>query len=127
MTLGAAHAADGNNWSLRGGPITLEATEPTVQVNSDTVSLYVPLASTNGLRKLNNGTLRLYGRNAIDGDVRVDAVTLDARGDLLTEPASGPLTQIFSTGAPALRFEGSGGPVFTLSGQNNRENEQAFL
>ncbi|MFA7054487.1 MAG: hypothetical protein WC328_15850, partial [Kiritimatiellia bacterium] len=120
-------SASGNNWSLRGGPVTLEAAVPTVQVNSDTVSLYAPLASTNGLRKLNNGTVRFYGRNAIDGEVRIDTGTLDARGDLLTEPASGPLTQIFSTGTPVLRFEGAGGPVFTLSGQNNRENEQAFV
>lgn len=119
-------SASGNNWSLHGGPVRLEATLPEIQVERDTVSIYSPLAATNGFRKTNSGAVRFFSRNAVDGEVQVDNGLISARGDLLEEPAEGTLEDVFSTGRPTLRYTAQGGPTFELAGKNNRANEQAF-
>jgi len=119
-------SSSGNNWALWGGPVTFGAGAPQLIVTSDALSLYAPLASTNGFRKLNSGTARLYSRNALDGEIVVEGGTLSARGDLLAEPAEGTLTNVFSTGTPSLRFDSQSGAAFTLDGRSNRANEQTF-
>lgn len=119
-------SASGNTWWLYGGPVTFEAAAPVLQANSSTIYLYAPLNSTNGFRKINDGTVRLYSRNAIDGEVVIEAGNLEPRGDLLTEPADGLITNLFSTGVPSLRFDGQSGVSVTLTGKSDRENEQTF-
>lgn len=119
-------SASGNNWNLRGGPVRFEAALPEIQVTGDTVSLYAPVASTNGFRKINSGTVRFFSRNAIDGEVQVDAGTVSARGDLLEEPAEGTLEDVFSTGATALRYTAQTGSTFEFAGKSNRANAQSF-
>jgi hypothetical protein len=119
-------SASGNSWALRGGPVRFEAALPEIQADRDTVSLYAPVVSTNGFKKVNGGTLRLFSRNAVDGEVLVETGTVSARGDLLEEPAEGMLTNVFSTGAPSLRFLSQSGATFELAGKNNRANQQTF-
>jgi hypothetical protein len=119
-------SASGNNWTLRGGPVVLEAVFPEILVNSDTASLYAPLISTNGFRKTNSGTLRTYSRNTLEGEVLVDGGTLSVNAGLLDEPAEGTLTNVFSTGTPSLRINNQGGWSFVLDGKSNRASEQTF-